>query len=184
MPVIHSHCSYCGTAYTPDLAWPRLCAECGQTTWLNPLPVGLMMVPILEADGRTGLLMVRRGIEPQAGLLGFPGGFVEEGESWQQGAVRELLEETGLVADAAEVTLADVLSAPAHVILIFGAVPPRPRAEIDAITPEAVRKLSHDETLELVVIHEAQQLAFPLHTEMSNRFFASIRHESDNNPGV
>jgi ADP-ribose pyrophosphatase YjhB (NUDIX family) len=182
MPVIHSHCSYCGTAYAPDLAWPRVCAHCGETTWLNPLPVALVMMPILEEDGRTGLLMVRRGIEPQLGLLGLPGGFIEEGESWQEGAVRELREETGLVADASEVTLADVLSAPHHVILIFGAVKPRPRAEVDAITPDAVRRLSNDETQELAVIHEAQQLAFPLHTEMSNRFFATFRHESDNDP--
>lgn len=180
MPVIHSHCSYCGTAYAPDLPWPRLCAHCGETTWLNPLPVGLVMMPILEEDGRTGLLMVRRGIEPQAGLLGLPGGFIEEGESWQEGAIRELREETGLVADVSEVSLVDVLSAPRHVILMFASVKPRHRAEVDAVTPEAVRLLSHDETQELVVIHEAQQLAFPLHTEMSNRFFATFRHESDN----
>lgn len=181
---MHSHCSYCGTAYAPEIAWPRTCASCGETTWLNPLPVALVMMPVLEADGRTGLLMVRRGIEPQAGLLGLPGGFIEEGESWQEGAARELREETGLVADPSEVELADVLSAPRHVILIFGNVKPRTRAEVDAITPEAVRRLSQDETLELVVIHEAQQLAFPLHTEMSNRFFASFRHESDTAEGV
>jgi ADP-ribose pyrophosphatase YjhB (NUDIX family) len=146
--------------------------------------VALVMMPILEADGRTGLLMVRRGIEPQAGLLGLPGGFIEEGESWQEGAARELWEETGLIADPGEVELADVLSAPRHVILVFGSVKPRSRAEIDAITPEAVRRLSRDETLELVVIHGPQELAFPLHTEMADRFFASFRHESDNVPGV
>jgi ADP-ribose pyrophosphatase YjhB (NUDIX family) len=146
--------------------------------------VALVMMPILEEDGRTGLLMVRRGIEPQAGLLGLPGGFVEEGESWQEGAVRELREETGLIADVSEVALADALSAPRHVLLLFGNVKPRTRGDIDHLTPEAVRDLSHGETMELVVIHQAQQLAFPLHTEMSNRFFGAFRHESDNIAGA
>src|SRR5512139_3580604 len=111
-----SHCSYCGTPFEAAESWPRTCAGCGQTTWRNPLPVALVMMPVIGPDGRTGLLMVRRGIEPQAGLLGLPGGFIEEGETWQAAAVRELVEETGLVADVAEVELADVLSAPAHVI--------------------------------------------------------------------
>ena len=138
------------------------------------------MVPVIGADGRTGLLMVRRGIEPQIGLLGLPGGFIEEGESWQTATVRELVEETGLVADADEVELANVLSAPSHVILIFGSLKPRPAAELVDLTPEKVEALSDGETQELVVIYEAQQLAFPLHTEMANRFFSTFRHESDN----
>lgn len=174
MPVHNSHCSYCGTAYVPESAWPRVCANCGETTWLNPLPVALVMMPIIGKDGRTGLLTVRRGIEPQVGEIGLPGGFIEEGESWQQGAVRELWEETGLRADVAEVELADVLSAPSHVILLFGRVKPRPVEELAELTAERVRTLSNGETLELVVVDHAQPLAFPLHTEMSDRFFAAL----------
>lgn len=175
MPVHNSHCSYCGTSYVADSPWPRVCANCGETTWLNPLPVALVMMPVIGVDGRTGLLTVRRGIEPQTGLLGLPGGFIEEGESWQQAAVRELWEETGLRADVDEVELADVLSAPHHVILIFGRVKPRPVEELAGLTPEKVYALSNGETQELVVVDHAQTLAFPLHTEMSNRFFAEPR---------
>src|SRR5438445_518251 len=149
MPVQNSHCSYCGTAYTPRSPWPRLCAGCGETTWLNPLPVALVMMPIIGRDGRTGLLTVRRGIEPQLGEIGLPGGFIEEGESWQQAAVRELWEETGLRADVAEVELADVLSAPHYVILVFGRVKPRPIEDLDGLTPERVHALSNGETQEL-----------------------------------
>jgi ADP-ribose pyrophosphatase YjhB (NUDIX family) len=175
MPVHNSHCSYCGTAFVPGSPWPRTCATCGETTWVNPTPVALVMMPIIETDGRTGLLMVRRGIEPQLGQIGLPGGFIEEGESWQQAAVRELWEETGLRADVAEVELADVLSAPSHVILIFGRVKPRPVEELAALTPDRVRTLSNGETQELVVIDHAQTLAFPLHTVMADRFFAEPR---------
>ena len=175
MLVHNSHCSYCGTAFTPDSPWPRTCVHCGETTWVNPLPVALVMMPVIGAGGRTGLLMVRRGIEPQLGQLGMPGGFIEEGESWQQAAVRELWEETGLRADVDEVELADVLSAPRHAILVFGRIKPRPIEELDGLTPERVLELSQGETQELVVIDHAQQLAFPLHTEMAARFFAEPR---------
>jgi 8-oxo-dGTP diphosphatase len=187
MAAIGSHCSYCGTLYEPGSPWPRTCAHCGETTWANPTPVALVMMPIIGPDGRTGLLMVRRGIEPQLGQLGLPGGFIEDGESWQSAAVRELLEETGLVAEVAEVELADVLSAPSHVILVFGSVKPRTHADLVEFTPERVLQLSDGETLELAVVYEPQQLAFPLHTEMANRFFTTglhqnVRHESDNSP--
>lgn len=172
MPVQNSHCSYCGTAYAPASAWPRACVSCGETTWLNPTPVALVMMPIIGTDGRTGLLTVRRGIEPQLGQIGLPGGFIEEGESWQQAAVRELWEETGLRADVSEVELADVLSAPSFVILIFGRVKPRPIEDLAGLTPERLREISAGETQELVVIDRPQPLAFPLHTELSDRFFA------------
>ena len=174
MPVHNSHCSYCGTVYVADAAWPRTCANCGETTWLNPLPVALVMMPIIGTDGRTGLLTVRRGIEPQLGGIGLPGGFIEEGESWQEGAVRELWEETGLRAEVDEVELADVLSAPRFVILLFGRVKPRPIEDLAALTPERVQALSNGETQELVVVDRPQPLAFPLHTEMSDRFFAGL----------
>src|SRR3954462_11076999 len=111
MPLHNSHCSYCGTAYEPDIPWPRMCVHCGETTWLNPLPVALAMMPVIGEDGRTGLLAVRRGIEPMLGEIGLPGGFIEEGESWQPGAVRELWDEPWLPAAVSEVELVDVLSA-------------------------------------------------------------------------
>ena len=174
MPVPNSHCSYCGAAFVPGSPWPRTCANCGETTWLNPTPVALVMMPIIGTDGRTGLLTVRRGIEPELGEIGLPGGFIEEGETWQEAAVRELWEETGLRADVDEVELADTLSAPHYVILIFGRVKPRPIEDLAGLTPERVLALSNGETQELVVVDRAQPLAFPLHTEMSDRFFAGL----------
>ena len=47
-------------------------------------------------DG-TKVLLVRRGNEPLKGQWSLPGGAVELGETLQQGVVREVLEETGLV---------------------------------------------------------------------------------------
>ena len=43
------------------------------------------------------LLWVQRGLEPQHGKWGIPGGFLELGETLTEGAARELYEETGIV---------------------------------------------------------------------------------------
>jgi ADP-ribose pyrophosphatase YjhB (NUDIX family) len=44
-------------------------------------------------------LVVRRANPPLAGRWGFPGGVLELGETVAEGAMRELLEETGVVAE-------------------------------------------------------------------------------------
>jgi len=44
------------------------------------------------------VLLVKRGNEPDAGLWGFPGGHVDLGEAAIDAAVRELREETGVIA--------------------------------------------------------------------------------------
>jgi len=46
------------------------------------------------------ILLVRRANPPDAGCWGFPGGKIEFGETIKEAAVRELLEETGVRAEA------------------------------------------------------------------------------------
>jgi len=46
------------------------------------------------------VILVQRGKSPDAGLWGFPGGHVELGETALNAAVRELHEETGVIARA------------------------------------------------------------------------------------
>ncbi len=58
-------------------------------------------------DGR--ILLVRRANPPDAGRWGFPGGKIDAGETIENAAVRELLEETGVHAEAHRVfTAVDV----------------------------------------------------------------------------
>jgi 8-oxo-dGTP diphosphatase len=57
--------------------------------------VGVLAV-VLRGDRA---LVVRRANPPMAGRWGFPGGVLELGETVAEGAMRELLEETGVVAD-------------------------------------------------------------------------------------
>jgi len=163
--VQYGHCSYCGAAYLPDQPWPRTCPNCGETTWRNPLPVSVLLLPIRYDDGgHDGVVVTRRAIEPAYGELCFPGGFLEYGELWPEGAVRELDEETGLVASPDEVTLFDVQSTGRHV-LVFGIVPARPATGLPASYPTT-------EALEWFAVREPIRLAFPSHQAALDKFFA------------
>ncbi|PZG19120.1 NUDIX hydrolase [Micromonospora craterilacus] len=167
--VAYSHCSYCGTAYPAAAEWPRLCAACGQTVWRNPLPVAVAVLPVRTATG-FGVVVVRRDIEPARGLLALPGGFIEYGEEWRDALVRELREETGLLADPADAEVVAVHSAPAGgTMMIFGELPARPAAELPPSAPTA-------EATEWLVLTEPTELAFSTHTRVLADFFA--RHRS------
>ena len=69
------------------------CPSCGYVWYRNPVPAaGVLLV---EA-GR--VLLVKRRWEPRAGDWCLPAGFMEAGERPEQTAVRELQEETGVIA--------------------------------------------------------------------------------------
>jgi ADP-ribose pyrophosphatase YjhB (NUDIX family) len=158
MPDRYAHCTFCGARFTPGQGWPRRCAACGENSYLNPKPVAVAVQPV-----GSGLLVVRRGIPPARGRLALPGGYVDLGETWQEAAVRELREETGLSADAAAVRLLDVLSAPDSTVLIFGLLPAV--ESLPEFTP-------NDETLGWQVIERPTPLGFDLHTRVADRWFA------------
>jgi ADP-ribose pyrophosphatase YjhB (NUDIX family) len=88
-------CPACGQPVTERVLEPdhraRLVCPNGHVTWRNPrLVVGTLPV----RAGR--VLLARRAIEPGLGLWTYPGGFMELGESAQEGARRETEEETEL----------------------------------------------------------------------------------------
>jgi ADP-ribose pyrophosphatase YjhB (NUDIX family) len=165
----HDHCSYCGTRYGDGLPWPRTCAGCGETTWSNPLPVAVVLLPVTYVDGRTGMVVVRRDIEPFRGDIALPGGFIETGESWEEAAVRELREETGLLAEPDEIQLFDARSSFRGIsLLIFGLLPPRPAEELPESAPT-------EESMEWLVFTEPVRLCFPTHTQAMTDYFNGVR---------
>ncbi|WP_312846369.1 NUDIX domain-containing protein [Streptomyces sp. WAC02707] len=164
-PVQDSHCSSCGTAHSTDAGWPRTCPGCGRTAYRNPLPVAVALLPVTDADGTTGLVVVTRAIEPQRGGTALPGGFVDHGEDWRAAVARELREETGIEAAAEEVRLADAMSSPGGHLLLFGLLPARPASALPASAPT-------DETTGHHLLRAPEELAFPLHTEAVRKWFA------------
>ncbi|WP_020676753.1 NUDIX domain-containing protein [Geopsychrobacter electrodiphilus] len=160
MPRINSHCSYCGQKYVAKAPWPRRCLACGNTSYLNPLPVVVMLLPM-----GNGLVVIRRNIEPQKGTLTFPGGYLDLGETWQQGACRELEEETGIAIGAEEIKLYDVQNGLDQTLVIFGLAPPQPL--------EQLKPFSSDETQEVVLIERPIELGFSMHTVAMQKFFAA-----------
>ncbi len=101
------HCTHCGTALQPiTLAEDggdkeRLrCPACGWTHWNNPTPV---LAAIVEIDGK--VLLARNAAWPGK-MFALITGFMERGETPEQGIARELKEETNL--DAQQISLIGV----------------------------------------------------------------------------
>lgn len=65
-------------------------------------PIVAVLAVVLRGEGSdTRALIVQRAQQPNAGRWGFPGGVLELGETVADGAMRELREETGIVAEPA-----------------------------------------------------------------------------------
>jgi NADH pyrophosphatase NudC (nudix superfamily) len=162
-----SCCSYCGTRFPAAEPWPKACQRCGNTNYLNPIPVVVLLVPVGD-----GLVVARRNIEPQKGTLVLPGGYLDLGESWQEGAVRELYEETGIPVSAGEITLYDVQNGLDNTLVIGGLARQQP---ISCLKP-----FSSAETQEIALIKKPIELGFPLHNLWVRRYFGEIGELAQN----
>lgn len=87
------YCPKCGSDLFEEHNFKsKHCSNCGFTYYQNPSSATAAF--ILNSKGE--LLVARRGKEPAKGTLDLPGGFVDNGESGEQGIIREIKEETGL----------------------------------------------------------------------------------------
>ena len=152
-------CSYCGAAFAADAPWPRTCAACRNISYANPIPVAVCLLPV-----DNGLLVVRRGIEPQRGKLALPGGYIDLTETWQEACARELREETQIEIAPAEVTLYRAHSVRGAQLLVFGLAKPRRTKELPPFVPS-------NEALERALITAPTELAFSFHTLVASDWF-------------
>jgi ADP-ribose pyrophosphatase YjhB (NUDIX family) len=134
-------CMHCGqrlSTATPEGDRQRrmVCLDCGFIHYVNPRPVA-GTIPVRD-DGR--LLLLRRAIEPRLGSWVFPGGFMDIGETAEEAAIRETMEEARL--EVANLRLSGVYTraVPGVVVIVY---------EADAIG-EAV---AGDETSEIGWFH-------------------------------
>lgn len=91
------YCMQCGQRLTTaipenDTRRRLVCLDCGFVHYINPRPVA-GTIPVRD-DGR--ILLVRRAISPRMGMWVFPGGYMDVGETAEEAAARETLEEAHL----------------------------------------------------------------------------------------
>jgi len=98
------HCQHCGTPLAMVSAdedggpKSRLrCPACGWTHWNNPVPVLAAVVECADRDGR--ILLARNAAWPGR-MFALITGFMEAGETPEEGIAREVAEETALQVDA------------------------------------------------------------------------------------
>jgi ADP-ribose pyrophosphatase YjhB (NUDIX family) len=103
-------CSSCGGEVahrqdTQDMRYRFVCDRCGTVYYQNPRVIVCCAVCLGDK-----VLMCRRALQPGLGLWAVPSGFLEVGESLEQGAVRETFEETGLVINPESLDLCSVVN--------------------------------------------------------------------------
>lgn len=145
----HRFCPHCATplallaAQEDGGTKQRLrCPACGWTHWNNPTPV---LAAVIECADRGGRLLLARNAAWAARMFGLVTGFMEAGETPEQGIRREVAEETALEVQA--LSLIGVYDFQrmnqlivAYHALAHGEIRLSPElAEVKLFAPEAVR---------------------------------------------
>lgn len=87
------YCPVCGSKhFEVNNFKSKRCQDCGFTYYANPSAATAALI----INKCNELLVVRRAKEPAKGTLDLPGGFVDMGETVEEGMRREIKEETGL----------------------------------------------------------------------------------------
>ena len=141
-----NHCSKCGGALVlgPVAGEERdrlACANCGHVAYVNPRLV-VTTIPVTDAGE---VVLLRRGFEPGRGRWAQPGGFLEVDETPSEGAIRETLEEIGLVVSPGDIVglyarlEAAVIVLAYEAAIVGGELRTTPEAlEVRAFAPEAI----------------------------------------------
>jgi ADP-ribose pyrophosphatase YjhB (NUDIX family) len=141
-----NHCTRCGArlALGPVEGEERdrlACTDCGFIAYVNPR----LVVTTLPITANGDVLLLRRGIEPARGLWAQPGGFLEIDETVREAAVRETLEEIGVIVEPGEIVGLYSRPEAAIVVVAFEAtiVGGEPRTtrealEVRPFAPEAI----------------------------------------------
>jgi ADP-ribose pyrophosphatase YjhB (NUDIX family) len=84
-------CPHC----VADDEQPIVCERCAWRWYANPRPASAVL---LERPGESGteILLLRRAVEPGLGAWDLPAGYLDPGESFEQAAIRETREESGI----------------------------------------------------------------------------------------
>lgn len=159
-------CSYCGSAFQNMKEYPKTCSSCGEITYNNPLPVTASLITCELENGERGILLVKRGIEPELGGWCFPGGYIESGETWQQASVREIKEEIGLELNSEETSLWTVLSGTKNLIIFT--------MHHSHLKYKNIEFVPNKEVLDIGLAIFEEELCFPTHTTVLKSYFNNV----------
>lgn len=117
------YCMHCGQRLTTavpegDSRRRLVCLDCGFVHYINPRPVA-GTIPARE-DGR--LLLLRRAIEPRLGAWVFPGGYMDVGETAEEAAIRETMEEAMLEVTQLQLSGVYTRPEPGVVVIVYEAL--------------------------------------------------------------
>lgn len=173
-PKKDSHCAWCGSRFTEQAAWPRMCFICNHESYKNPIPVAVGLIRVFQRTPGTsiqcGWLVEQRGIEPKKGEWALPGGYINFGEDWKDALSRELIEEVGLVTKPEDFSLFDIVNASTTGnLLIFG-------YHKRGVYVEDVKFEVNHEVLAVAfpILPSHRELCFPSHNEMWNKCYMDL----------
>ncbi len=117
------------------------------------------------------ILLVKRGRPPAMGFYAFPGGRVEDGETLEEAARRELFEETGLAAGAltpvAEIAIAPKAGDPAvHFLLTVFSGQAGTGEPVAASDAAEAAFFTLDELQDLLLVDDIVEIAEKLFTKV------------------
>lgn len=137
------------------------CTHCTFVYWNNPLPVAAAVVP--HKSG--GIVLVKRGVEPRKGSWCLPAGFMEVGETPEQGAARESGEEAKIEIEVEHLIHTFAPPNTPQVLMFFVA------KEIDQL-PSPGSDATEARVFQLDELPE--DIAFSSHVEAIKRWRASV----------
>ena len=163
-------CSHCGHSLEQkipdgDNRQRYVCSRCGAVHYENPKVI-VGCVPIHQDK----VLLCKRAIEPRLGLWTLPAGFMENGESLAEGAVRETLEEANASVKTSDVYTIFSLPHISQVYVFF-------LSELNNLD-----FYPGEESLETKLFSEDQipwsELAFPVISETLRNYFSDRAENS------
>jgi ADP-ribose pyrophosphatase YjhB (NUDIX family) len=111
------HCGQRLTTAIPEGDRHRrlVCIDCGFVHYLNPRPVA----GVIPVDDKGHLLLVKRAIEPRIGTWVFPGGYMDLGETAEEAAARETMEEANLAVSELSLIGVYTRTGPGVVVVVY-----------------------------------------------------------------
>ncbi|MGE5361537.1 MAG: NUDIX domain-containing protein [Bacteroidales bacterium] len=143
-----------------------VCPDCDFVYYLDPK----VAVGTIIRHGESGVVLIRRSIDPGYGKWVFPGGYVDRGEQTEAAAIREAREECGL-----DVRIEGLIS-------VYSYAGRTPIVIVYAASIEGGTLAAADEALDAKVFEPAdipwRELAFPSTREALEDYLAGARATS------